>query len=103
MNAAESHANATNEQTRGGHRTTQRCCPVTARLPTLIDIDMVASHLGVSVRHIRRLIDERRIPFVKVGKFVRFDVDEVAQWVDEHRTDVLERVSVRGPVRTGGR
>ena len=62
-----------------------------ADLPTLIDINMVASHLGVSVRHIRRLIDERRIPFVKVGKFVRFDVDEIAQWVNEHRTDVLDR------------
>jgi excisionase family DNA binding protein len=86
MSAAESHANATNEETPGGHRTTLRCCEVTTQLPTLIDIDMVASHLGVSVRHIRRLIDERRIPFVKVGKFVRF-----------------ERVSVRGPARTGGR
>jgi excisionase family DNA binding protein len=102
MSAAVSRANATNGETLGDQATALRCCPAT-RLPTLIDIDMVANHLGVSVRHIRRLIDERRIPFVKVGKFVRFDVDEVAKWVDGHRTDVLERVSVRGPTRPGGR
>lgn len=60
-------------------------------LPTLVDIDTVACHLGVTVRLIRRLIDERRIPFVKVGKFVRFDVDEVARWVDAHRTEALDR------------
>ncbi len=70
-------------------------------LPTLVDINMVANRLGVSVRHIRRLIDERRIPFVKVGKFVRFDVDEIAQWVKEHRTDVLDRGPDGAQVRSG--
>jgi excisionase family DNA binding protein len=71
-------------------------------LPTLVDIDTVAHHLGVSIRHIRRLIDERRIPFVKVGKLVRFDVDEIARWADEHRTNVLDRASIGLSVRTSG-
>ena len=60
--------------------------PVT--LPTLIDIEALAGHLGVSVRHVRRLIDERRIPFVKVGRFVRFDVEVIGRWIDVHRSDV---------------
>jgi excisionase family DNA binding protein len=72
-------------------------------LPTLVDIDTLAVHLGVSVRHIRRLIDERRIPFVKVGKFVRFDVDEIVRWVEAHRTDVLDRPPFGLSVRAGGR
>ena len=72
-------------------------------LPTLVDIDTVAGHLGVSVRHIRRLIDERRIPFVKVGRHERFDVEAIAGWVDAHRTDVLDRVGFGVPVRGGGR
>lgn len=76
--------------------------PVTD-LPTLVDIHTVAGHLGVSVRHIRRLIDERRIPFVKVGRLVRFDVDVIAGWVDAHRTDVLVRGAVGLSVRGGGR
>jgi excisionase family DNA binding protein len=72
-------------------------------LPTLVDIDTVAHHLGVTVRHVRRLIDERRIPFVKVGKFVRFDVDEIARWVDNHRTDVLDRAPIGLSAQAGGR
>ncbi len=35
-----------------------------ARLPHLMRIDEVAEHLGVSVRHVRRLVQERRIPFL---------------------------------------
>ena len=72
-------------------------------LPTLVDIDTVAGHLGVSVRHIRRLIDERRIPFVKVGRHVRFDVEAIAGWVDAHRTDVLDRGAISGSARASGR
>jgi excisionase family DNA binding protein len=42
-------------------------------LPELIDITTLADRLGDSVRHIRRLVAERRIPYLKVGRFVRFD------------------------------
>ena len=34
-------------------------------LPHLLDIEGVDEQLGVSVRHVRRLVFERRIPFVK--------------------------------------
>ena len=34
-------------------------------LPELIDIDTLALRLGDSVRHIRRLVAERRIPYLK--------------------------------------
>ena len=60
-----------------------------AGLPTLIDMDTLAQSLGVSIRHLRRLVDERRIPFVKVGRYVRFDVTDVAAWVDDHRVPVF--------------
>jgi predicted DNA-binding transcriptional regulator AlpA len=30
-------------------------------------------------------VAERRIPIVKVGRFVRFDEHEIDHWVDEHR------------------
>lgn len=51
-------------------------------LPQLVDIDQLASHLGVSVRHIRRLVSERRIPFHKWGRLLRFDIAEVVEWLD---------------------
>jgi excisionase family DNA binding protein len=54
----------------------------------------LAGALGVGVRQIRRLVEERRIPFVKVGRYVRFDVDDVARWVEDHRFDERRRSPV---------
>jgi excisionase family DNA binding protein len=56
----------------------------------LLDVGGAAERLGVTVRFVRRLVAERRIPYVKVGKFVRFDPVEVERWIDEHRVGQLE-------------
>ena len=60
--------------------------PPSDRLPQFVDIEELARHLGVSVRHIRRLVSERRIPFHKWGRLLRFDVAEVVAWLDTVRT-----------------
>ena len=52
----------------------------------LIDIDAVAARLGVSVRHVRRLVFERRIPYLKWGHLLRFDITEIDEWIDAHRS-----------------
>lgn len=52
---------------------------------TLLDIAGVAERLGVTVRHVRRLVAERRIPFLKWGRRLRFDPEEIAVWLDRHR------------------
>lgn len=62
----------------------------------LITIDEVAERLGVSVRHMRRLVADRRIPFVKWGHLLRFDLDAIDRWLDDR--DVEVRV-VRRPGR----
>jgi len=51
----------------------------------LLDIPGVARYIASSVRHVRRLVAERRIPHYKVGHFVRFDPDEIDQWLNRHR------------------
>ncbi len=51
----------------------------------LVDIAWVAKRLGVTVRHVRRLVAEKRIPIVKWGHLVRFDSDEIEAWIDGAR------------------
>lgn len=51
----------------------------------LIDVSAVADRLGASVRYVRRLVAERRIPFYKFGHLLRFDSDEVEAWLDRTR------------------
>ncbi len=50
-------------------------------LPRLLTIDEVAEHLGVGVRHVRRLVFERRIPYIKWGHLLRFDPTEIQAWL----------------------
>lgn len=53
--------------------------------PPLIDLPQLAARLGVNQRYVRRLVAERRIPFIKLGWLVRFDPAEVERWLDEGR------------------
>jgi excisionase family DNA binding protein len=55
----------------------------------LVDINGAANQLGVPVRHVRRLVAERRVPFIKWGSRLHFDPSELSDWVDRHR--VTER------------
>ncbi|MDP9442099.1 MAG: helix-turn-helix domain-containing protein [Actinomycetota bacterium] len=50
-------------------------------LPRLLDVPEVADVLGVNVRHVRRLVFENRIPYVKWGRLVRFDPRELDRWL----------------------
>ncbi len=58
-----------------------------------MDLPTVAKYLGVGERHIRRLVQERRIPFIKWGHPLRFDPDEIDAWVDTKRVSCRSRTS----------
>lgn len=53
----------------------------------LLDTPALAAWLSINTRHVRRLIQERRIPFIKVGRLVRFDPEAIERWLDENRSD----------------
>lgn len=51
----------------------------------LWDITTVAERLDVQVRHIRRLVAEGRIPYIKWGHLLRFDPNEIEHWLNQAR------------------
>ncbi len=54
----------------------------------LLDIASAAGRLGCSERFLRRLIQERRIPFIKLGGTkIRFHVSDLDRWVDGQRVE----------------
>ncbi len=65
--------------------------PGPVELPKLLCIDELAERLGVTRRHVRRLVAEKRVPYMKVGRFVRFDPAAIASWLDESRVTVSPR------------
>jgi excisionase family DNA binding protein len=58
--------------------------PPTAVPGRLLDYHEVADWLHTSVRHLRRLVDEDRIPYLKVGHYIRFDRDKVREWLEDN-------------------
>ncbi len=49
------------------------------------DIEQAGAYLNVTPRMMRRLQAERRIPYYKVGKHVRFDVRDLDAFWDAAR------------------
>ncbi len=62
------------------------------RFPELIDIETVARLLGVGERYVRRLVAERQIEVVKVGHYVRFDLEVVRKWVEARKRPPKEEL-----------
>jgi len=61
----------------------------------LMDIAALAWYLAVNETFIRRLIHERRIPFHKLGKFVRFKPAEIDLWIEQRRVAEFEMTGTR--------
>ncbi|MFZ3558185.1 excisionase family DNA-binding protein [Streptomyces sp. BH055] len=57
-----------------------------------LSVDQVAEILGTTVRFPRRLIEERRIAYVKVGRHVRIAESAVRDFIDAH---TVEPVKIR--------
>ncbi len=45
------------------------------------------AYLGVSKRTVRRLIDQRDLPFFKVGRLVKFSQKDLDNYLNEHRVE----------------
>lgn len=57
----------------------------------LLTIDQAAERLGTSVRFIRRLRAERRLPFIKLGKHLRIDSGDLEAFVASCREELPPR------------
>ncbi len=69
----------------------------------LFDIPALADRLGVCERHIRRLVFEKRVPYIKWGHLIRFDPDDIDRWLEDARQPAVTPPSYAGgtsPVRS---
>ncbi|MGW3442911.1 excisionase family DNA-binding protein [Streptomyces sp. NPDC001076] len=64
----------------------------------LLTVEQVAEVLGTGVRFPRRLIEERRITFVKVGRHVRIPESALSAYVAERTVQpvTVRRGALRG-------
>ncbi|MGO9079213.1 MAG: excisionase family DNA-binding protein [Streptosporangiaceae bacterium] len=60
----------------------------------LLTVEAAAARMSTSVRFVRRLIAERRIEFVKVGRHVRITEAALAEFIDAGRTPAVTAADV---------
>jgi excisionase family DNA binding protein len=58
-----------------------------SELDTLLTVDQAAARLGTSVRFVRRLIAERRIAYVKLGRHVRIAAADLEAFIVSGRVE----------------
>jgi excisionase family DNA binding protein len=65
----------------------------------LLTVEAAAEHMSTSVRFIRRLIAERRIEFVKIGRHVRISESALADFIEAGRVEPLTAAGIRRGTR----
>jgi excisionase family DNA binding protein len=64
----------------------------------LLTVDAAAGRMSTSVRFVRRLIAERRIEFVKVGRHVRISETALADFIEAGRVQPMTGAPMCGPL-----
>jgi excisionase family DNA binding protein len=57
-----------------------------------IDIKELSSELKLSPSILYQWVAQKRIPYIKLGRSVRFDRHEIDNWLTEKRVQSAERV-----------
>ena len=50
----------------------------------LLTVQEAAEYTGVSPHTLYTMVSQRRIPYVKVGRLTRFDLELLNQWLKQH-------------------
>ena len=51
--------------------------------PRLLSIDQVSQYLDLSIHTVYRMVSQRRIPFVKIGRLTKFDLRALDLWIEK--------------------
>lgn len=51
----------------------------------LIDVKRIAELLGMKQSNIYSLVRKRKIPFLKIGNLLRFDLTDIEAWIEDRK------------------
>jgi excisionase family DNA binding protein len=68
----------------------------------LIDIAELERRTAIKQATLRKYVVQRKIPFVKIGRLVRFDLFEIESWIKERKVPVLKGVETGQDIPKNG-
>jgi excisionase family DNA binding protein len=51
----------------------------------LVDVKWIADLLGMKTSNIYSLVRKRKMPFLKIGNLLRFDIDDINEWIEARK------------------
>ncbi|MDR2758652.1 MAG: helix-turn-helix domain-containing protein [Spirochaetaceae bacterium] len=72
-------------------------------LEHLIDIAELERRTAIKQATLRKYVAQRKIPFVKIGRLVRFDLSEIESWIRERKVPVLKGAETVQVIPENGR
>lgn len=64
---------------------------MTPPISPLWDTKQLAEHLGMSPRYIGQLVRESKLPYVRIGRSLRFRRDEIDAWLESRSRKAVQR------------
>lgn len=58
-----------------------------------IDVEELASYLDISKNTVYSWVNQRRIPCFKIGRLVKFDLNEIETWIKTKRLKVSNKIT----------
>ncbi len=53
----------------------------------LLSINEVSEYLGIKKNTIYTWVSQRKLPYVKCGSLVRFDIIDINKWIEENKIE----------------
>ena len=57
----------------------------------LITVEELAKYLNLNPHTIYMWVEQKKIPFIKIGRMVRFDLIEIEEWLTSKKTEIEEQ------------
>lgn len=57
-------------------------------LRELMNVEELSNYLNVNISWIYERTSKKKLPFIKVGKYVRFNKDQIDQWLESQTVSV---------------
>jgi excisionase family DNA binding protein len=83
------------EETSGGSR-------AVGKSRELLRVDEAAEVLGMSPRHVRRLVQERRVAFHRFGRSIRLEPADIEAYIEASRVEPITESDVWRTLRRVG-
>jgi len=60
----------------------------------LITVEELAKYLNLNPHTIYMWTEQKKIPFIKIGRMVRFDLIEIEEWLTSKKTEITEEETI---------